>query len=189
MVLRHAVPGVVLTLLVAAAAQAAPFEKGVREVQFAGSLEHNSVAGEGATFLNLSGFYGYCTNSHWEFGPVVVLRTTSAGGETFTTIGLTGDAYYNFTTGQDKTIPFVFAGLGFLHNSGGGSSLTTGILPRLGGGVRWLIGSSASINVDAFFEHDRASTEGVTESGNDLGVEAGFSIYPRGHGGVGRGMK
>ena len=88
-------------------------------------------------------------------------------------------------------VPFVGAGLGFssLSPGGGASSITTTVIPIVEGGVRCLVGNSASINFLARYQHESSKIGGQTFSPNAFGIQVGLSVFPSGFGSGGGASK
>jgi hypothetical protein len=178
--------------MVAAPASAGTLGKGASEIQGSAGLQTVSVSGSSVTQISLDAFYGWCIDEHWEFGPEVSVASLSGGGSTQSDFGANGLAVYNFALNGNTLVPFVGAGLGFSSFSpgGGGSSITTTVIPIVEGGVRCLMGSSASINFLARYQHESMKEGGVTISPNEFGIQVGLSVFPNGFGtGGGGAMK
>jgi len=120
-----------------------------------------------------------------------VAEVTAGDNETKDTdsrIGLLGQLILNFPT-SGRMVPFVGGGAGFLDRSSEFESITGDystegdyetilILPRVEGGIRVLVGDSASLNIAAFYEH-RKNAEGIEDAETDnIGVNLGISIFP-----------
>ncbi len=119
----------------------------------------------------------------FEIAPEIQVTSISSGGSSVTLFGGVANAIFNFAS-SGTAVPFIELGLGYstLTGGGGGSDLHTAILPRLGGGVRILVGNSASVNIGATYEHLSTSVSGGGGSlgGNQFGVNVGLSIFPSG---------
>ena len=189
--------GVVAALVVATAvwgaslAGAATLEKGT--VEFIPSLGFNrhSLSFNGAdlgtlTNFNADGFVGYCITNHFELGGGLLVNYDSfdnpfTGSENSTSIGFTGGAQYNFSSGG-QTIPFARAAIGVVTNSGSFSALgeeTTVIAPMLQAGLRLLVGSSASVNCGVGYQHHSNAFGGQDVSSNTFDLEVGLSVFLR----------
>ena len=101
------------------------------------------------------------------------------GSASATSIGLTGGVQYNFVSGG-RVVPYLRSALGFVNNSRDVPGIeTTFIAPLLQGGLRWLVGSSASINYGLGYRHQLnvQGTRGL--SADTFSLEIGLSIFPR----------
>lgn len=174
-------------LLTASVAGAGSLDKGASEIQGAASLNSSSFeGGSSVTEVTADVSYGYCIDSHWEIAPGIQVSSLSGSGSTLTSFTGLIEGIYNFPMANSPLVPFLRAGVGYgTISGGGGSSINTSIIPEIGGGIRVLMGNSASLNFGAFYEHTSTSLSGGGSSvtGNAFGVTAGFSVFPWGFAG------
>jgi hypothetical protein len=168
------------TILAARGASAVGLAKGTSELSGTAGFNSTSIEGLSVTNVEINAGYGYCFSSNWELMPTLALTSVSSGGETATSFAGAANIVYNFST-NGQAVPYLRGGLGFgTISSGGGSSLNVSAIPVLGGGVRVLVGNSASVNFGAFYVHQSWSSGGSSVSGNEFGLTVGLSIFPNG---------
>jgi hypothetical protein len=183
---------VVASLTGGSPAGAATLGKGTVELTPSVLFSRTSFSFSGAdagnlTVLSASTTLGYCMTDHFEVvgGLLVDYQSfdfPASPSESATSLGLTGGVIYNFSSGG-QMIPFARVAVGFASNSGALSAgeETTVIAPALEAGLRYLVGSSASVNFGAGFQH-RSKWAGVQDlSANTFGLNIGVSIFPRRH--------
>ena len=101
------------------------------------------------------------------------------GSSSATAFGMTGGVTLNFPA-QGDLVPFIGAGAGFVAYSGDAYSgaTTTAIAPFVRGGIRVMVGSSASVNFGVAYDH-QTNALGVKDlDGNEFGLDVGISLYP-----------
>ena len=183
---RVTVAGLVVSLFVTASvAAAATLDKGATELAGSAGVTSTSFSGGGTstTVVTADVKYGFCVSRNWEIAPQVILTSLSGGGSTLTNFSGAVSGIYNFATAGNNLVPFLEAGVGLGSVSAGGSSQSFSTLPLLAGGIRMLMGNSASINITAGYQRVSMSSGGSTATENTIGVQAGLSIFPRGFGG------
>jgi len=176
---------------IAVSAQAGSIPEKTMEVEGRGSFAHNSLSNDGTDVesnseMELSATVGYAmTNAIQAVGGIQLQRNSVSpeGGDSssFTGYGATAGARYNFAT-ESSFVPFLEAGVSFLAWSGDGfeDAKTTMGLPYVGGGARFLLGNSASVNFGAQFERT-TNARGVEDmNSNSLGFYTGISVFPGG---------
>jgi hypothetical protein len=166
----------------APSAGAAPLERGTVELAPAVSFSHASYSASGGggsvsltTFAGSAGL-GYCISDRAEILGNLIVTDISGDFGSGSSVGLSGGVGFNFPSGSN-VVPFVQAQLGILTNSGGGD--TSLLLPTLEGGIRLLVGSSASVNIGVGFQH-QTNALGVSDvSANVILLQLGVSIFPK----------
>jgi len=132
---------------------------------------------------NLNAFIGYCVSERLEPGGALIisrLSTDPGGGAGFsvTSAGLTGGVTLNFPS-SGKLVPYLRASAGFLDNSGDfGGTDPTWLLPMLEGGIRAMVGSTASVNFLVGFQHQIHSGGEPDETANLITLGVGLSVFP-----------
>ncbi len=170
--------------------EAAPREKMYRSVP-AGTVEfspsvsysHWNVKREGYgnvdtfTKLEITPTVGYCVSNHYEVMGGFMTRHESSNGTSETALGATAGLTYNFSP-QGGFIPFASVGFGTLFYDGFHLDRTAVLAPMITGGVRVLVGSSASVNASLGFQHE-ANAQGESGlSSNRLVAGVGVSLFP-----------
>lgn len=182
------------TLLVAAAlfasAPNAPCRADAAQVA-AGSIEltpnvtfsHSNFKREGygnvqtVTQLEVTPTVGYCLSNHYEVTGGFITRHTSIDGSSDTNLGATAGLTYNFSS-KSNVVPFASAGFGTLFYGGFGFDRTSVLAPILTGGLRLMIGSSASANLTLSFQHESNAQGDFNATANRLIAGVGVSIFP-----------
>lgn len=181
-----------LLLLPLGLANAAPLEssdlgKGAIELNPSLAFAHNSYTYGGDSFdittLDVSGLIGYFVSDMVELGGGLLVshQTVDFGGpaESATAAGLIGGVALNFVL-SGNVVPFVRGSVGFLSNSGDFSegTMTTVIAPLLEGGVRLMVGRSASVNFVVGYQH-QSNVNGLQDlSRNSVTLGVGVSVFP-----------
>ncbi|MBN1826043.1 MAG: outer membrane beta-barrel protein [Candidatus Eisenbacteria bacterium] len=174
---------------------------GTVELRARGSFVHHTFDGgndveQTANVASLNCDLGYFLTSMVEVAGGVIYEHSSVEWtgpnqetkDTDSRIGLMGQLILNFPS-SGAIVPFVGGGAGFLSLDSKFENTTTGyedegdyekiyILPRVEGGIRVLVGDSASINIAGFYEH-RKNDEGIEDADADnMGVSLGITIFP-----------
>jgi hypothetical protein len=184
-----------LSLLALGLAGAAPSEssdlgRGAIELNPSLTYSHNSFSGFAGTDLttttvDVSGLIGYFVSDMVELGGGVLVSYESLdyGGPgsavSATAAGLIGGVALNFPT-SGNLVPFVRGSAGFVSNSGDlyVDNATTVIAPLLEGGLRVMVGESASVNFVVGYQH-RSNAFGVqNQSVDSVTLGVGVSVYP-----------
>jgi len=191
---RHAIL-VLLTLALGLASagpsHAAGLAKGTLELGPSLAYAHSSYEFQGSsdfstTTLDVNAFLGYCLNPRVELGGSVLVSYQSVefpgsifGNASATSAGLTGGITLNFST-AGNAVPYLRASLGFLANSGDATEHETTVLaPMLEGGLRLMVGNSASVNFAVGYQH-RSDAFGVQdESANVITFGVGVSVFTK----------
>jgi hypothetical protein len=168
-------------------AGAASFEAGTVEFGIDATLSHSSYTYEDQAVakrddISVTTGVGYCVTDLLELKGSLLFTYASAnpeGGESASAsaFGALGGLVVNFGSGGTM-VPYVQGSVGVLSYSGDGyeNSEATLVLPRLGAGVRFMVGESASINCGAFWQL-LSNAEGVEElSANQFGLAVGTSL-------------
>ncbi len=104
-------------------------------------------------------------------------RHESINGEGDTALGATAGLTYNFSP-QGTVIPFASAGFGALFYEGFSFDNTAVLAPMLTGGVRVLVGSSASMNLSMSYQHESNASGNFQMNANRLIAGVGVSLFP-----------
>jgi hypothetical protein len=132
---------------------------------------------------DLSGFVGYCVSDRLELGGALLISRLSAdpcggAGISVTSAGLSGGVTVNFSS-TGKLVPYLRGSLGFLSNTGDvGGSETTYLVPLLEGGLRAMVGSTASVNFVVGFQHQVHAGGEPDQSANIITLGIGMSVFP-----------
>lgn len=134
--------------------------KGTVEITPALSFSHNSFSFSGTDLWSISTLLGssqvgYCLTDVVEVsgGPMVSQTSVSSPGDvsdSVTQLGFIGGFLLNLGGGE-RAVPFLHGAFGFQTNSGGDES--TGLMLIAEGGVRMLVGDSASLNFGLGYQH------------------------------------
>jgi hypothetical protein len=170
--------------------QAAEIEKGTVEVTTQSFFSYASYSPDSGsdvtvTTINIDAGVGYFATSLLEvMGGIVVLHQglDEEGGGSFSTtdFGVAGALRLNFAT-SGTAVPFLGAGLGIVtHGGDTDNDETTLIAPSVEAGVRFLVGSSASVNMALGYQF-RSNALGVKDvSGNIILLGVGISAFASG---------
>lgn len=195
-------PAVLLVLMLltlgltnAAPSRSSELGKGAIELNPSLAYSHNSHSGYAGvdittTTLDVSGFVGYFVSDRLELGGALLVSRESlvigedGGGsgsaQSATAAGLVGGVALNFPA-SGRLVPFVRGSVGFLSNSGDLyiDNSTTVIAPLLEGGLRVMVGGSASVNVVVGYAH-RSNAYGVQDQTiRSVTLGVGVSVFPR----------
>lgn len=194
--MRRLTASLVLSVLALGFTTATPSEsselgKGAIEISPSLAFSHSSYSSSGTTdltttTLDVSGLVGYFVSDLVELGggPLASYQSVDLGGGFFggsqsaTSIGLIGGVGLNFVS-SGNVVPFVRGSLGFLSNSGDVSGTkTTIIVPLLEGGLRVMVGNSASVNFAVGYQHQSNALGVQDESANIVTLGVGVSVFP-----------
>jgi outer membrane protein W len=138
------------------------------------------------TNLQLGGAFGYFFTNMFELqiGVIVDYTSIDAGGgdsASQTNTGMVGSLVLNFPT-ESVVVPYVGVGGGFVVNSGdvGSADKLTSIVPTVEGGMRFLVGNSASINLGVSYEHQNNALGVEDVSANVVRFNVGVSAFVSG---------
>ena len=179
LVLALAAPLLAASFLVPGEAPANQIAAGTVELTPTVSFSHSNLKREGYgnvdtfTQLDFTPAVGVCVTDHWEVTGAALVRHSSSNGNSDTGLGAKAGVLYNFSR-HGGVIPFAGAGFGVLFNSGFTFDDTGVLFPDLTGGVRVLVGSSASVNLSLGYQHE--SDGHVTV--NRLVSQVGVSLFP-----------
>lgn len=171
-------------LLMASVAAAGTLAKGSTELMGSAGFSSYSISGSSnsVTVVSTELGYGFCLTDNWEILPTASLQSLSAGGHTTSSLSAIVSGVYNFATAEGNIVPYLQAGVGLGSESSGGSSISSSIIPLVGGGVRFLVGNSAAINLGASYRRDTWTDHGESLTQSTTGIQAGLSIFPKGFG-------
>ncbi len=183
--------GSALLLLLAASAPPAASAPAHSSQLSTGSIEfspsvtftHSNLKREGYgnidkfTRLEITPTLGYCLSEHYEVTGGVLTRHESTNGVSDTNLGAVAGLTYNFS-GQGTLIPYASFGFGALFYDGFSLNDTAVLAPMLSGGVRVLVGSSASINANLGYQHESNAGGEFGVSANRLSAGVGVSLFP-----------
>jgi len=129
------------------------------------------------TKLEITPTLGYCVSDHYEVTGGFMTRHESQNGTSDTALGATAGLTYNFSP-QGGFIPFASLGFGALFYDGFSLNDTAVLAPMLTGGVRVLVGSSASVNASLGYQHESNAQGEFGASSNRLVAGVGVSLFP-----------
>jgi hypothetical protein len=153
------------------------------------SFTHSNMKREGYgnvdtfTRLEITPTIGYCLSQHYEVTGGVMTRHESTNGVSDTNLGAVAGLTYNFSA-RSTLIPYASLGFGALFYDGFSFDNTAVLAPMLTGGVRVLVGSSASVNATLGYQHESNAQGEFGASANRLVAGVGVSLFPwqAGHG-------
>ena len=129
------------------------------------------------TKLEITPTLGYCVSDHYEVTGGFMTRHESQNGVSDTALGATAGLTYNFSP-QGGFIPFASVGFGALFYDGFSFNNTAVLAPVLTGGMRVLVGSSASVNASLGYQHESNAQGEFGASSNRLVAGVGVSLFP-----------
>ena len=129
------------------------------------------------TELTASPTLGYCMSDHYEVMGGFLTRHQSVNGQSDTALGATAGLTYNFSR-QASIIPFASVGFGALFYDGFSMDHTAVLAPMLSGGIRVLVGSTASANVSLGYQHESNANGEFNASANRILAGIGVSLFP-----------
>ena len=132
---------------------------------------------ETSTQLTASPTLGYCVSDHWEVSGGLLMRHHSENGTSDTALGATTGLSYNFSP-QGSFIPFASVGFGALFYDGFSMDETAVLAPTLTGGVRVLVGPTASVNMSLGYQHESNANGEFNASANRVVAGVGVSLFP-----------
>jgi outer membrane protein W len=147
------------------------------------SFSHSNLKREGygnvdtSTRLEVTPTIGYCISNHYEVNGGVMTRHQSTNGNSETALGATAGLQYNFSP-HGTVIPYAGVGFGTLFYDGFSLDNTAVLAPMLTGGIRVLVGSSASVNMSLGFQHEDNAEGESGVSANRLIAGVGVSLFP-----------
>ena len=148
------------------------------------SFSSSDLGESSFTTLTATGVLGYCLSDQIEVSGGLLIHHQSysepgVGSVSTTSIGATGGVQYNFG-GAGRMVPFARSALGVVGNSSDvPGTTTTFIAPILQAGLRWFVGSSASINYGIGYQRETNARGTRGLSADAFSVEIGLSIFPR----------
>jgi hypothetical protein len=169
----------------AAPGRAAASQIATGSIEFAPavSFSHSNFKREGYgnvdtfTELNVSPTIGYCLSDHYEVTGGMLIRHQSSNGNSDTSLGATAGLAYNFSR-QGAIIPFASLGFGALFYDGFSLDQTAVLAPMIAGGVRMLVGSTASVNMSLGYQHESNANGEFNASANRIVAGVGVSLFP-----------
>lgn len=181
----------VLVVAFATASVAGELPKGTIELSTTGSFSHQSMSMDGTdagsqTNMNLTGEVGYSLTRNLSLAGGLVFQhagVSPEGGESVSAsqYGPQAGLRWNFAT-KSSIVPFVEGKFGVLAYGGDASdgAETTLLLPSIGGGVRVLLGETASVNFSGNYVRQQ-NASGVDQlNSNDIRFGVGLSVFPGG---------
>jgi len=188
--LRLAVP-VMIALL------AAPFSAAGSQLSAAGSqlsegsiefspsvsFSHQNFKREGygnvetSTRLDITPTVGFCVSRHYEVTGAFLTRHQSVNGNSDTALGASAGLTYNFNA-AGNVIPYASVGFGALFYGGFALDETAVLAPMVAGGIRVLVGSTASVNMSLGYQHESNADGEFNASANRVLAGVGVSVFP-----------
>jgi hypothetical protein len=173
------------TVTPAASAPARTSQLSAGSIEFSPSVAftHSNMKREGYgnvdtfTRLEITPTIGYCLSQHYEVTGGVMTRHESTNGVSETNLGAIAGLTYNFS-GQGTLVPYASLGFGALFYNGFSLNDTAVLAPMLTGGVRVLVGSSASVNANIGYQHESNAQGEFGASANRLIAGVGVSLFP-----------
>lgn len=162
--------------------ESAELGKGAIELGPSLAYSHNSFSSDfTTTTLDVNAFLGYFVSDMVELGGALLVsyQAVDFGGGfdgSTTSAGLTGGVTVNFVS-SGNVVPFLRGSVGFLSNSESGSE-TTLIAPLLEGGLRVMVGSSASVNFGVGYQRLSNALGVQDETANVVTLGVGVSVFP-----------
>ena len=129
------------------------------------------------TRLEVTPTLGYCISRHYEVTGGLLTRHESLNGSSETSLGATAGLTYNFSPHGDL-IPFASLGFGALFYDGFSMDDTAVLAPMITGGVRVLVGNSASVNASLGYQHESNAQGEFNASANRIVAGVGVSLFP-----------
>lgn len=157
--------------------------KGSVELSPSVSFSHSNFKREGYgnvdtfTHLDITPTIGYCLNNHYEVTGGFLARYQKANDMSETALGATAGLTYNFSP-RSGVIPFASLGFGVLFHDGFSFDGTAVLFPMLTGGIRMLVGSSASVNLSLGYQHESNAEGEFQASANRMIAGVGVSLFP-----------
>lgn len=176
--------------LVVPASQAGSLPKGTLEVAGYGFYDYSSYSADGddagsTSDFMLQGQIGYCVTDLIEvFGGLVVnyssLDPAGAASVSQTAVGPEAGLTLNFKT-SSIVVPYVTGAVGLVAYSGDVlDDYSTGwMVPFLGGGIRVLIGNSASFNFGLAYVHNVHASGAEDLTSDSIQFSLGISAFPK----------
>jgi hypothetical protein len=188
--MRRRLLAISAVLALVATASAAPRSAAANQIA-TGSIEfapavsfsHSNFKREGYgnvdtfTELNVSPTIGYCLSDHYEVTGGMLIRHQATNGNSDTSLGATAGLTYNFSR-QGAVIPFASLGFGTLFYDGFSLDQTAVLAPMISGGVRMLVGSTASVNMNLGYQHESNANGEFNASANRIVAGVGVSLFP-----------
>jgi len=181
----------VIALALTAAASAPTMPRASASQLASGSIEfapmvsfsHSNFKREGygnvetVTELNVTPTVGYCLSNHYEVTGGFLIRHQSDNGNSDTALGASAGLIYNFSR-TGGVIPYASFGFGALFYDGFSLDETAVLAPMIGGGIRVLVGSSASVNMNLAYQHEGNANGEFNASANRVVAGVGVSLFP-----------
>jgi len=181
---------VALALSITAAISALPSHAAADQIS-TGSIEfspsvsfsHSNLKREGYgnvdsfTRLDVTPTVGFCISRHYEVNGGFMTRHQSTNGNSQTALGATAGLTYNLSP-HGTVIPFASLGFGALFYDGFSLNNTAVLAPMMTGGIRVLVGSTASVNMNLGYQHESNADGEFGASANRLIAGVGVSLFP-----------
>jgi hypothetical protein len=181
--LRLAMPFVMALIAAPVWAQGSQLNEGSIEFAPMVSFSHQNFKREGygnvetSTRLDITPTVGFCVSRHYEVTGAFLTRHTSVNGNSDTALGASAGLTYNFSSKGD-VIPFASLGFGALFYGGFALDETAVLAPMVAGGIRVLVGSTASVNMSLGYQHESNADGEFNASANRVTAGVGVSIFP-----------
>ena len=188
--LRLAVPIVMALLAVPLSAAGSPpsatgnqLSEGSVEVSPSVSFSHQNFKREGygnvetSTRLDIAPTVGFCVSRHYEVTGALLTRHQSVNGNSDTALGASAGLTYNFNS-AGNVIPYANVGFGALFYGGFALDQTAVLAPMVTGGIRVLVGSTASVNMSLGYQHESNADGEFNASANRVLAGVGLSVFP-----------
>lgn len=160
-------------------------QQGATEINLALSYANQKLkvegdkVGDSANSVSFSAFAGYFLTPMHELGGSVAVSYLDQGDVDATTLEI-GPAYiFNLSTVSDVVVPYIGAQIGLAYvdaGIGGVGDSSTGFSWSVQGGIRFLVASNVSLNVQAGYKQYRFSINDASVTLEFIPVAAGFSI-------------
>ena len=168
---------------IASIVQANQLVQGSIEIAPSVTFNHENFKREGygnvdhQTELTITPTLGYCMSDRFEVMSGLIVRHESFNDQHTTSLGALAGLNYNFPP-HGTIVPFVGLGFGVLFYHGFSFDNTAVLAPMLSGGMRVLIGSSASVNMSLGYQHESNAGGEFNATSNKLLASVGVSLFP-----------
>jgi hypothetical protein len=181
--LRLALPIVMALLAVPIPAAGNQLSEGSIEFSPTVSFSHQNFKREGygnvetSTRLDITPTVGFCVSNHYEVTGALLTRHQSINGTSDTALGASAGLTYNFSS-KSNVIPYANVSFGTLFYGGFSFDETAVLAPMVTGGVRVLVGTTASVNMSLGYQHESNADGEFNASANRVLAGVGVSVFP-----------